>query len=540
MEALQAWAGEVLTEHRGLFVTVFVLPISLAFDVAFALRAWVVLKLYSAPKLHEQRVVGIRTQILAWKASGASTKLCTSRGGWQSISPSLRPYKKTSTTIDVNLYDILELNQGEGWVRVEPMVNMGMLSHFLVPHGLTIPVLPEMDDLTVGGLLMGVGIETSSHVFGLFNDTVVEAELILASGEVVVCSKAQNRELFDALPWSYGTLGFLTSVKIRVIPSKPWIRIEYIPCRTQQEGFEQLRKHACAERPPQFVESLGFSRDAAVVMPANFCDAADVEWVKVNRIGLWFKPWFYKHVAALLDAPTPASGSHVEYIPTRDYYHRHTRSIFWELEQIIPWGNHPLFRLLLGWAVPPKVSFLKLTQTEAVRKLYETQHVIQDMLVPMSRYVEAHQFFHDNYNLYPLWICPYKAISYRSKDAPHRCFLKEPRQLKPGKDYEMYVDLGAYGIPGDVLAKRPFDVVSVSRKVEAYVESVHGFQMLYADSYQTREEFRTMFDHRHYDAMKAKYDPTNAFPEVYTKVATRALKVAEAAASGATKSKKGN
>ena len=67
------------------------------------------------------------------------------------------------------------------------------------------------DDLTVGGLYMGVGIETSSHVYGLFNDCVVSADIVLASGEVVTCSREQNTDLFDALPWSYGTLGFLVS-----------------------------------------------------------------------------------------------------------------------------------------------------------------------------------------------------------------------------------------------------------------------------------------------------------------------------------------
>ena len=29
--------------------------------------------------------------------------------------------------------------------------------------GWTIPIVPELDDLTVGGLVMGTGIETSSH-----------------------------------------------------------------------------------------------------------------------------------------------------------------------------------------------------------------------------------------------------------------------------------------------------------------------------------------------------------------------------------------
>ena len=85
-----------------------------------------------------------------------------------------------------------------------------------------------------------------------------------------------------------------------------------------------------------------------------------------------------------------------------------------------------------------------------------------------------------------------------------------------------------YGIPRAVEEKRPFDIVSTSRAVEAYVESVHGFQMLYADSYMTRDEFRTMFDHSHYDAMKSKYDPHGAFPEVFEKVCKKAAATWEA------------
>lgn len=44
--------------------------------------------------------------------------------------------------------------------------------------------------------------------------------------------------------------------------------------------------------------------------------------------------------------------------------------------------------------VPPKVSLLKLTQTEAIKKLYENNHVIQDMLVPMSKFKESISLFH--------------------------------------------------------------------------------------------------------------------------------------------------
>ena len=86
--------------------------------------------------------------------------------------------------------------------------------------------------------------------------------------------------------------------------------------------------------------------------------------------------------------------------------------------------------------------------------------------------------------------------------------------MRPPLDIKMYVDIGAYGIPRQVLDKQPFDAVGTAQKVESYVASVHGFQMLYADSYLTRDEFRDMFDHEHYDSMKARYDTHGAFPEV--------------------------
>ena len=50
---------------------------------------------------------------------------------------------------------------------------------------------PELDDLTVGGLVSGVGIETSSHKYGLFQYICVHFELVLADGTVVNCSKVR-------------------------------------------------------------------------------------------------------------------------------------------------------------------------------------------------------------------------------------------------------------------------------------------------------------------------------------------------------------
>ena len=42
------------------------------------------------------------------------------------------------------------------------------------------PVVPELDDLTIGGLVMGGGIESTSHKYGLFQVTVGRVLLLRA------------------------------------------------------------------------------------------------------------------------------------------------------------------------------------------------------------------------------------------------------------------------------------------------------------------------------------------------------------------------
>ncbi len=71
----------------------------------------------------------------------------------------------------------------------------------------------------------------------------------------------------------------------------------------------------------------------------------------------------------------------------------HSLSVF---QDIIPFGNNPLFRYVFGWMVPPKISLLKLTQGETIRKLYEQHHVVQDMLVPMKHIKRAILRFHED------------------------------------------------------------------------------------------------------------------------------------------------
>ena len=62
--------------------------------------------------------------------------------------------------------------------------------------------------------------------------------MVLSDGSVVTCSERNNSDLFYAIPWSYGTLGFLASVEIDIIPAKRFIRLNYIPTYSQKEMLE--------------------------------------------------------------------------------------------------------------------------------------------------------------------------------------------------------------------------------------------------------------------------------------------------------------
>ena len=123
------------------------------------------------------------------------TKMCSSRPSWKSITLQNLTYKDTLykvgmvirqvtkgirftsiafitvsydhfefiVQIEINLSNIISLDTERRIVRVEPMVSIGILNDYLIKLGWTVPVVPELDDLTIGGLVMGGGIETTSH-----------------------------------------------------------------------------------------------------------------------------------------------------------------------------------------------------------------------------------------------------------------------------------------------------------------------------------------------------------------------------------------
>jgi delta24-sterol reductase len=212
-------ALDFMTEQRGIFVVLFLLPISFVFDFF-----WYLSQLYitygmraNSPASHEKRVKRVQDSIRKAREEG-HTKFCTARPGWLATSFRTGLYKTAWAKIDLNDFKyVLDVDTKRRVIRCEPLCSMGQLSHELSRLGWCLAVTPELDDLTVGGLIMGFGIETSSHRHGLFQHICTALEVVMPDGRFLRCTAEENSDMFYALPWSHGTIGFLVAAEIEVI-----------------------------------------------------------------------------------------------------------------------------------------------------------------------------------------------------------------------------------------------------------------------------------------------------------------------------------
>jgi len=496
---------EILTKHRGIVIFLFAVPFSFLYQIVQDLRNWYYRNFLSTNKLHDRNVIEIQNHIK--KAHKEGKMMCTARAPWKTMSIRKVTYKENYANIPIDLKNILKLDEEKQIVRVEPMVTMGDITHFLVPRGYALAVQVEMDDLTVGGLCMGIGIETSSHKYGFLFETVEAYEVITAEGEFVRATRTKNAALYHALPMSHGTLGFLVAVELSIVNVKKYMEVKYMPFHNLDTMSEKLAELSNAQNPPSFLEGLVFSSETGVLMSGEFVDKP-TKGGKFNAINRYYKPWYYLHVKSFLD-----SGEGTEYIPLRHYFHRHTPSVFFQLKDLIPFAYKRWYRWFFAWMGAPKISLMKYSMTKELRRRALKNRVAQDIIIPIENMGKALQHIDKNYGIYPLWVCPVRLFNHGENEG----IIRNPSHTTTKNESAIFVDLGIYGIPPYV-KEGSWDSVSVSRKLEKYTYLNHGFHMLYADIFMKRKEFEAMFSHELYRAMRHKYNAEGSFPEVYDKV----------------------
>jgi FAD/FMN-containing dehydrogenase/Fe-S oxidoreductase len=92
--------------------------------------------------------------------------------------------------------EILELNLGEGWVRVQPGVVLDQLNDYLRPHGVFFaPNLSPSSRATIGGMINTDACGKGSRVHGKTSNHLLELRSVLLDGSTLVSARMAPEQL---------------------------------------------------------------------------------------------------------------------------------------------------------------------------------------------------------------------------------------------------------------------------------------------------------------------------------------------------------
>jgi FAD/FMN-containing dehydrogenase len=390
------------------------------------------------------------------------------------------------------------LSVEKDFVEAEGMVTYEALVEACLERGVMPAVVPQLKTITLGGAVAGVGIEASSHRHGLVHDTVLEIDVLLGDGRIVTCTRDnEHADLFFGFPNSYGTLGYALRVKAKVVPVKPYVRLEHLAFSDPALFFNQLKEKLEASAA-DFVDGTVFGPEKMFITLGTFTDSApytsDYTYEKI----------YYRSVAERRE----------DYLTVKDYLWRWDTDWFWCSKNVLA-QNAFFRRFVFGKKNLGSKTYTKIMRWNSragVSKKIErllglhSESVIQDVDIPLERAAEFLDFYAAQIALWPQWICP---IGFDSR--------KEKFTLYPVRQ-EWYVNFGFWDVKRTREAHSPGHF---NRMIERKVIELGGIKSLYSDSFFPQEEFHRSYGGDLYKNLKDKYDPHGAFAQLYEKCVLR-------------------
>lgn len=486
---------------------------------------------------HEREVEQIRRQIREFYVQGDGKPLALQYRSNDSFTIRTKSYKNGCNQVNCSALDqIIDIDPIRQIAKVEPRVTMGELLKASLRYELTVPVIPELKEITVGGAIMGIGAESASHNWGTFNEVCTTFEVILGDGTLVKASQTENPDLFYGIPGSYGSLGALMSAEIKLIPAKDCVVLSYHTFSNPFEALEKLKELANTPSAPDFIDGMIFSKNSAVVIEGKLESKNEIKGdLPSYSLSRSFSPMYYQHVQKIALKP-PSNSLHQEVMTHQDYFFRYDPGAFWmgaylthfpilieliqkgifqsskpltssfsealvEKYHALPHSNS-IFRTLLRPFIQGKNLCKALHKTE---KWIQNRFVIQDFCIPGEKALLFLTDILKDPGIFPLWLLPAKGTTDPQIFAPHVLNKQNPN----GK----FINFGIYGIPSYAAPIR-----EVTKMLEGKTKSYGGRKALYSRSYYNEEEFWSIYPKDAYNALRGKTHAQGTWHEITDKV----------------------
>jgi FAD/FMN-containing dehydrogenase len=398
--------------------------------------------------------------------------------------PKAHDLRRRDPKIDISdLTQILDIDPVARTCTAEAGVAFVDLVRATLRHGLVPIVVPELESITIGGAVSGCSIESMSYRYGGFHDTCLAYEVITASGDVLSCTATNEHALvFHMMHGSFGTLGILARLTFRLVPAKPFVRVDYEHHTTLASYRAAIQRHFAAE-DVDFMDGIIHAPDHLVLCVGRFVDTAPYtsryDWMKIYYLS--------------------TTARDVDYLATPDYLFRYDRGVT---------NVHP--KSWLG-----RLVFGKLTGSQHVLRLAErlpfllseSPDVTLDLFLPFSKVPAFLDWYQREVGHFPLWCVPYRRVHDYE-------WLAD--SFYAGMEDRLFLDLAIYGM------KQP-PGKNVHRMLEEKLRELGGVKTLIAHNYYSRDEFWSIWNKRNYDAVKAITDPSNLFRDLYTKTCRTAM-----------------
>ena len=372
-----------------------------------------------------------------------------------------------------------------------------------LPYGLMPLVVPQLRTITLGGAVVGLGIESSSFRDGLPHESVISADVLTGDGEIVHATRDNEAsDLLDGLANSYGTLGYAVALRIELAPVRPFVALRHVrfdDAASLAAATETITAdHAYDGEPVDFVDGTVFSADEQYLTLGRMVDEAPYLSDYTGQ-GIYYRS---------------VQERAYDFLAISDYLWRWDTDWFWcsralgvqnpLVRRFWPsrYRRSDVYRRLV--ALDRRYGISERIQSRATGAA-GVEPIIQDVEVPVTRLAEFLDFFHREIGIAPVWVCPLRLRG-------HHTWPLYP--LEPGTTY---VNVGFWS---DALLQPGMARDHHNRLIELKLMELDGHKSLYSTASYTREEFDALYGGESYRRLKARYDPAGRLPDLYTKCVT--------------------